>query len=260
MTTPLAATVRGEGGAPIVLIHGLTFSSRTWDPIADRLAARHRVIAVDLPGHGDSGGSAADINAVGERLQVTLDRLDVERPVVVGHSAGAMTALGFAAGHPVSGVVNVDQPLLVGPFAGMLQQLADQLRGPNFEQAFAPFEQSIGIAQLPAGERERVGATRRVRQDVVLDSWHLPMTTPPDELQAMVDGMLAAVDAPYLYVAGNELPPPVSAHLQSHLRRLQVVTWPGTGHLVHLVEPERFAALVSEFADESAAIAASKDL
>lgn len=259
MAAPLAATVRGDG-PPIVLIHGLTFSSRTWDPIADRLAERHRVVAVDLPGHGESRGSAADLRVVVDRLQATLNELDVEQPVVVGHSAGALTALGFAANQPVRGVVNVDQPMLVGPFAAVLQQLAEQLRGPRFEQAFAPFEQSIGVDQLPAGERDRVAATRRIRQDVVLDHWHLPMTTPASELQAMVDDMLAAVDAPYLYVAGNELPAPVSAHLQSHLRRLQIVASPGTGHLVHLMEPERFATLVSDFADESQAAGSSKRL
>lgn len=55
----LATDDRGTGPA-IVLLHGLTFSRRTWDPITALLTDRHRVVTVDLPGHGDSTGSAAD--------------------------------------------------------------------------------------------------------------------------------------------------------------------------------------------------------
>jgi pimeloyl-ACP methyl ester carboxylesterase len=244
--TPLAVTDIGRG-APIVLIHGLTFSGHTWQSIADMLSGRHRVIAVDLPGHGDSGGSAADPGLVVARLHHTLTQLRVEAPVVVGHSAGALAAIGYAANHQVGGVVDVDQPLLVAPFAAMLQQLAPQLRGPNFELAFAAFEQSIGVDRLPASERERVSASRQVRQDLVLDHWHMPMTTAPEQVQATVDGLLDAIDAPFLYVAGEEVPAPIRDHLEAHLQQPRIVTWPSNGHLVHLAEPQRFASLLSAF-------------
>jgi len=249
----LAVDDRGNGPA-IVLLHGLTFSRRTWTPISDALLPRHRVITVDLPGHGESDGSAADPRAVVDRLHATLETLRVHRPVVVGHSAGALMATGYASSYPTSGVVNVDQPLIVAPFAALVQQFAAALRGPDFQAAFAPFERSIGVDRLPEPERTRVARTRDIRQDVVLDHWQLPLMTQPDALQATVDAMLDTISVPYLYVGGEELPPPVGEHLQVHLQRLQIEIWPGLGHVVHLAEPKRFASLVTDFA---AAVAAS---
>lgn len=188
---------------------------------------------------------------MGERLHLTLTQLRVEQPVLVGHSASGILATGYAANFPVRGVVNVDQPLLVAPFAGMLQSIGEQLRGPGFGQAFAMFEQSIGLERLPEPERARAEGTRRVTQELVLDHWTLPLTTPPPALQAMIDGFLDVITAPYLFLAGEELPPPVRAHLEAHLAQLEIVTWPGTGHLPQLVDPAGFARLISEFASRS---------
>jgi N-formylmaleamate deformylase len=188
------------------------------------------------------------VDALGERLHVTLARLGVERPVLVGHSAGAITVSGYASAYPTCGVVNVDQPMTVAPFAALLQQLEAALRGPRFLDAFAPFERAIGVDRLPEPERMRVEATRGVHQDIVLDHWQLPLTTPPDRLQSSVDRMLDAITVPYLFLAGEPPPPSVLEHLRLHLPRLQVVVWPGAGHLVHLAEPDRFATLLADFA------------
>ncbi|WP_460846633.1 alpha/beta fold hydrolase [Nocardioides ultimimeridianus] len=237
-------------GPALVLVHGLTFSRRTWDPVVERLRDRFRCIAVDLPGHGDSTGSGASPSVVVERLHATLAGLGVEEPVVIGHSAGTMTAIGYAAQFPVRGVVDVDQPLVVGQFAGFVRQLGDALRGPDFAGAFAPFEESIGVARLPEPERSRVAGTRRVEQALVLDHWHTPLTMPPAEMQALVDGLLDAVTAPVLYVAAEDPPAPVRDHLADHLDDLELVVMPpGGGHLAHLAEPDRFAEAVAAFAD-----------
>lgn len=248
---PLATSEHGAG-VPIVLVPGLTFTRHVWDPIADRLAEHHRVLAVDLPGHGDSEGSAADPSAVVSRLHATLTGLGVESPVVVGHSAGAMLATGYASAWPVRAVVNVDQPLTVARFAAFVQQQAADLRGPAFDEAFAPFEESIGCARLPQPERDRVEGLRRTRQEVVLDHWHVPLTTAPEELQRTVDAMLEAIPSPYVYVAGDEPPAAVRDHLLTHARRPRIVAWPGGGHLVHLHDPGRFAELVAEVTRETA--------
>lgn len=243
---PLGYDDTGAGPA-LVFVHGLTFSRHTWDPIVALLRDRFRCIAVDLPGHGDSTGSASDPDGLAQRLHTTLAKLAVRAPVVIGHSAGALHGTSYAANFPVAGVVNVDQPLLVGGFAAMLQQCEGQLRGPEFATAFRPFEDSIGLDLLPEPERSRVATTRRIDQVTVLDHWHLPLTEPPDALQAHVDAMLGAVTAPYVYLGGEEPPGPVRAHLAAHLHAIEFVIWPNHGHLVHLAQPDRFAALITAF-------------
>lgn len=248
MTTGVLACDDVGTGTPLVFVHGVTFTRRTWDPIVDRLSGRFRCLAVDLPGSGESSGSAADPRAVGERLHATLQERDVESPIVIGHSAGAMTATGYAAMFPVAGVVNVDQTVLVAPFAGFLQQLAPALRSEDFDTAFAPFRESMGVDQLPEPERSRVLSTQQIEQQVVLDHWTGPLTMSPLALQSMVSDLLDSVSAPYLWIAGHELPAADRQFLLDHVSHAQIEEWPGLGHMVHLAAPDRFAERMAAFA------------
>ena len=87
-------TGRGE---PLVLLHGQGLSRRSWDPVVEGLAAHHDVIAVDLPGHGDSPrqprgtGSAPHDMAVA--VAELLDELGLPTAHVAGNSSGGWVAL-----------------------------------------------------------------------------------------------------------------------------------------------------------------------
>lgn len=89
-------------GPAIVAIHGLTSNHTVWYPIADVLEGRHRLLAYDLRGRGDSekpptgyslGEHAADLLGL-------LDRLGLPRAIVMGHSLGAHIGVRFASLHP----------------------------------------------------------------------------------------------------------------------------------------------------------------
>ncbi|GAC1610970.1 MAG: alpha/beta fold hydrolase [Mycobacteriales bacterium] len=244
---PLAHLDTGGDLPSIVLIHGMTFSKETWNPIVDRLRDRFRCLAVDLPGHGGSTGSGADPQAVVARIHATVEARAVTRPVIVGHSAGALHATGYGATHDTTGVVNVDQPLRVGPFAGFVQQLAPALRGPEFINAFVPFAASIGVGRLPEPERQRVLSTQRIDQQLVLDHWCKPLTESPTDLQGELDALLDRVTVPYLWLAGGPIEPADRAHLLAHVAQGQIESWSHLGHLAHLAEPDRFTERVSRF-------------
>lgn len=231
----------------IVFIHGMTFSSQTWDPIVDRLRDRFRCLAVDLPGHGGSTGSGADPQAVLARIHATVVANETVRPVVVGHSAGALHASAYAAAHDTAGVVNVDQSLRVGPFAGFVQHLAPALRGPDFATAFEPIAASIGVRRLAEPEQERVLTTQRIDQQLVLDHWCKPLTESPTELQAEIDALLDRVTVPYLWLAGAPVDAADRDHLLAHVAQAHIETWSNLGHMAHLAEPDRFADRVSQF-------------
>ncbi|MCY0904733.1 alpha/beta fold hydrolase [Arthrobacter sp. H14-L1] len=231
----------------IVFIHGMTFSKETWDPIVDRLRDRFRCLAVDLPGHGGSPGSGADPQAVIARIHATMVASAVVRPVVVGHSAGALHATAYAAFHDTAGVLNVDQPPRVGPFAGFVQQLAPALRGPDFVKAFEPFVASIGVGRLPEPERTRVLMTQRIDQQLVLDYWSQPLIETPADLQTGIDLILDRVKVPYLWLAGGLVDDADRDHIMAHVPQARIETWSDVGHMAHLAEPDQFAARVSEF-------------
>src|SRR4029079_3656845 len=90
-------------GPPILLVHGLLDSSRTWRKLAPVLAIGHKVIAPDLLGHGDSDGPHdVDYSLGGHAgmLRDLLDALGEERGTVGGHSLGGGIAMTFAYHYP----------------------------------------------------------------------------------------------------------------------------------------------------------------
>ena len=95
-----------EAGDPtlpvLLLIHGITSSSATWDPVIPALAEHAHVIAPDLLGHGDSDKPRGDysLGAFAGTLRDLLHHLGLERVTVVGHSLGGGVAMQFAYQHP----------------------------------------------------------------------------------------------------------------------------------------------------------------
>ncbi len=105
--------VRGEG-EPVLLLHGNAVTQGDFEAsgLVDQLAQHHRVIAFDRPGFGHSTrprGRRWTPEAQAELLHRALQALDIERPVVLGHSMGALVALALALNHPdsVAGLVLV---------------------------------------------------------------------------------------------------------------------------------------------------------
>src|SRR5207245_7100211 len=89
----------GAQGPPIIFVHGLTANAFCFQSFADELASNHRVFAYDLRGRGDSDkpetGYSIPIHVAD--LAELIDELDLDRPVIAGHSSGAFIALYFAA-------------------------------------------------------------------------------------------------------------------------------------------------------------------
>ena len=107
-TPPRSKTIHGAAyvdageGEPVVLIHGVGLRLEAWAPQIESLAATHRVIAVDLPGHGASSpiGNGSGLAAFVDWLTTTLDDLSLDSVNVAGHSMGALIAGGCAVTAP----------------------------------------------------------------------------------------------------------------------------------------------------------------
>jgi pimeloyl-ACP methyl ester carboxylesterase len=120
----LGYTSTGNGVPPLVLIQGLTYDSRMWEPTVEILKAKYRCISIDLPGRGKSAPFATyDMQSVTRALS-----MGVSSPVMVGHSMGAIFAAFYAGTYPTTGLVTVDQRLNVKPFVQRIQSIRDQLR------------------------------------------------------------------------------------------------------------------------------------
>src|SRR4051812_41314526 len=84
-------------GRPLVLLHGLPFARRMWDPLLELLPDRQRAIALDLPGHGGSPPlSEPGLAPVVEAIHEAVLEAGLDRPIVVGHSIGGPLATVYA--------------------------------------------------------------------------------------------------------------------------------------------------------------------
>jgi pimeloyl-ACP methyl ester carboxylesterase len=237
-----------DGRPPLVLLHGLSFDHSMWGPALEqleRIDPGRRALAFDLPGHGSSSTSESyGVERVAELVHDAVDAAGLDRPVVVGHSLAGIVASIYASEHPTRGVVNVDQPLHVAPFAGFLQSIAEQLRGTAFPDMWGHFLASMHIEQLPPSAQELVRTTSNPRKDLVLGYWQEVLDRPVSELVELTDAGLATLRAqgvPYLFVSGDEPDDEYRTWLEERLPQVEIMVLPGSGHFPHLAHPDRFA-------------------
>jgi len=160
---------RGEG-PPVVLVHGnvVTAEDYVMSGVFDRVAQRHRVIAFDRPGFGYSErphGSMWTAAQQADLLREAFARLGIEKPVVAGHSWGAIVALELALSHPdaVSGLallagyyqtaIRFDVPLVAPPAIPILGDVLRYTVSPLVGAALLPLNLKAMFAPLPVPDR-----------------------------------------------------------------------------------------------------------
>ena len=119
----------GSGEPALLFIHGWTCDHTHWRYQVPHFAKRHRVIAVDLRGHGESDKPDQDytVDAFVDDIAWLLRELGVESPVVIGHSMGGTIAMNLARKHTglVRAIVMIDSP--IAPLTDHLNPLVEQL-------------------------------------------------------------------------------------------------------------------------------------
>jgi pimeloyl-ACP methyl ester carboxylesterase len=131
----------GPREAPaLLLIHGSASSTRSWGLLVPMLTKSHRVIRIDLLGHGRSAKPADRSYAIpdqGRRVGVVLDRLGVKDAIVVGHSSGGVVATALAEQRP-----------------DLVTALALINTGPSLDAFIAPESAAIGPSQWPPTDEQ----------------------------------------------------------------------------------------------------------
>lgn len=229
--------------SPIVLVHAFGSSSRAWAPQIQGLGERHRVVAPDLPGHGDAGGPFTLERAVAS-VRAAIDEAGGEAHVV-GISGGAVVALLIGLEHPahVAGLV-LSAGVAHAPRSFALQRamtrilpepvLTRVLRGP-FSGGRAQYATTAAEDFGRCGKRTFVAALREL---------------------AEVDlrPRLIEVAVPALVLCGSKdranIPP--SRELAAGIPAAELQIVPGVTHIWNLQQPEVFNRTVAEFVDRAA--------
>ncbi len=239
----IAYDITGHGPL-VVFVHGLASLRQTWDPVSTLLAEQFTCARLDLRGHGASSraGEYSMVSLVGD-VRAVVEAVALGEPAIVGHSLGASIGAVYAAAHGARAVVCVDQSLRFGEFARLVQARADDLRGPHTMQAVLSIDRALKLEPYTGVENieRRVLAFPR---EVVLGIWEELLNTPPERLTTIAEAILPRIAAPLLSLHGSPPPPDYAAWLTDRVRGARVEIWDGTGHMLHLVDPERFATRV----------------
>lgn len=229
-----------------MLAHGFTQTARCWGPVADIWAANHEVLAVDLPGHGESAALRADLESTGALLGATGGPA-----TYLGYSFGARVALHLALGQPEL----VDALVLISGTAGIedpVERAARREADEALAATTAPVSSFIARwTQLPlfAGiPTEALAIDERCSNtpDGLASSLRLCGTgtqTPLwDRLSTLTMPvlLLTGADDEKFTSFGRRMAEAIGPNARHHIV-------PGCGHTPHLQEPRLVASVAEEF-------------
>jgi pyruvate dehydrogenase E2 component (dihydrolipoamide acetyltransferase) len=240
----------GRDGDVVLLIHGYGGDRNSWLFVQDRLAAQHRVYALDLPGHGSSAKDVGDgsIATLTDSVLGVLDAIGAERAHLVGHSLGGAVAAAAAARSPG----RVCSLTLIAP-AGFGPQInAGYLRG--FADAQTRRDLKPVVSQLFADESL---VTRRLVDDLLaykrLDgadaALHVLLGTLLDGDEQRADSAAAlaatggAVPVAVVWGLADRVIP--AAQAESVAGAVSYLL-DGAGHMPHMERPARVQAAIEE--------------
>ncbi len=261
----------GGAGPPLVLVHGWTGAAANWIELAPRLAARHRVLVPDLPGHGGSAPlpAAPNLDAYADRVRLVVEREEMLPAPLVGHSLGGVVALRLALRHPgdvtavvLAGAAGISTSTRRAEFwisfLGLTRpgKLLARARGPIARHgllrrlAFNPFTVADPVALSPDAVHGLLGETR-MHADVRSAGRALIRADPREDL----DG----VRCPCLVLWGaSDLQVPIDDAFE-YARRLRAPlrTIADCGHLLIVERPDACRDAIEEFLHSVAALRAS---
>ena len=242
----------GPGSSSVVLVHGITESAASFDPVTALLVESHDVITMDLRGHGESETARRyDLEVMAGDVIAVIAAAGLEAPHLIGHSLGGAVVSAVGGVANVASVVDIDQSLQLHGFKEMLSPAEPMLRDPDqYRQVVDTMLHALQGDLLPAAERERINAGRRVDQDVILGVWDVILTQPVDEISLTVEMALAGYSkshTPYLALFGIDPGDDYGAWLSDRIEGALIDVWTDHGHYPHLVEPQRFVNTVERF-------------
>jgi pimeloyl-ACP methyl ester carboxylesterase/quercetin dioxygenase-like cupin family protein len=253
----LAVDVEGDG-SPLVLIHGLGLSGELWNRFGATLGSHYRVLRVHLRGAPRSRElerTELSLERWADDLGAALDALDVQRPVIVGHSLGATIALKFALERPdrARALVLIGTEANLSNLAPRMLSSAEQIesgglrawidevwaKNPPFSEASLRRDPTIlDEYRRLLLENDSVDYVRQCRAIASAED---------------LSGRLGELVPPALIVVGvrdDRTLPEHGRELASGIRSARLVEFADVGHTVPLEAPEQTAAAVDAFVDE----------
>lgn len=242
----VAYAAKGDpAGLPLVLLHGITDSHRSFAPLMAELPDSVRAIALTARGHGDSDkpGGRYGLDMFAADVAAALDALRLPSAVILGHSMGSMVAQRFAIDHPgrvrglaLAGAMSVLKG--VEEVEALHREAIVPLKDPVPRELAVEFQQSTLTHPVPPAFFEMVvGESLKVPARVWREAFK-------GLLEADLASDLARITAPTRLFWGDldkYATRPAQELLLSSVRGSSLVTFEGHDHALHWEAPARFA-------------------
>jgi pimeloyl-ACP methyl ester carboxylesterase len=255
---PIPVTDEGQGPA-VLLLHSGSADRSSWARVAAALAGRFRVLRFDRwtyrDGHADPAPAGAETMAAEVADVLAVVAAAGERPLLVGHSSGAVVALESALADPSAfrAMVLYEPPVAVDePLGGdTLRRARAALDAGDPDRAI-----TIHMREIAGAGRPMVAALRRLPPVWQVIRGHAAAQITDDEAIESLGvglGRYARLDLPVLLLGGGRSP----AHMRARLDALaavlprleEVVILEGQGHMANLRAPGEVARVIAAFAD-----------
>jgi pimeloyl-ACP methyl ester carboxylesterase len=233
----LHSSSHGAGPKTVILVHGWTCDDTTWEAQVPALSKQYRVLALDLPGHGQSGSPKDGIFSMelfAKAVEAVRSEAKVEKVVLVGHSMGTPVIVQYARMFPqhIAALVFVDGLVRIGSGAGGAPN-AQQFSGPEGRKARENMIRGMFSASTTPAMQTHIlnmmlGAPEATAVGAMKATWGFP--SPPNEvIKAPVLGLYAD----HSRLADREF-------MKTTYPNLQYVEIPGTGHFLMMEKADDF--------------------
>lgn len=257
---PIRYQVAGRGEPTLVFVHCGACDLGFWDAQVAHFAQSHRVVTLDLAGHGQSGARRQHwtIPGFGEDVVAVVDALRLKRVVLIGHSLGGPAALEAARRMPdrpaglvfVDTLVDFERRPSAEEIEGM-EAFLKQMQADYKTIIGAYVSQHLFSASTPAAVKERVvAATLAAPPEIGVGAARASVLYDP--LPA-----LREIKAPIRAVNSDLFPTNVEGN-RKHVPGYQVAIMKGLGHYPMLEQPEAFNTLLAQALRELAAAAGQR--
>lgn len=242
----------GTEGVPVIFLHGLSDSWRSYELVLPHLPGSVRAFALSQRGHGDSDRPADGYSAseLARDVAAFMDGVGIERAVIVGHSMGSHIAKRFVLDYPERALGLV----IIGTFHRFrgnpgVEDLSDAVvkMSDPVDPAFALEFQQSTIAK---------GVPTEYLDTVVEESLKVPARVWRAAIDGLIEddhaGEISRIKTPTLIVWGDQdlfCPREDQDALTEAIAGSKLLIYSGVGHAVHWEEPERFAADLAKFID-----------
>ena len=244
---PISFQVKGSGTPALVFVHGWCCDKSYWDAQVAHFSKKHKVVAIDLAGHGESGlgRKVWTMAAFGEDVVAVADKLGLDRMVLIGHSMGGAVILEAARRMPerVIGLVGADT----------FNNVEVNFTQDQVDEWFAPFRADFATATAnlvrtmftPASDSalvEKIAADMSAAPaEVGLGAFEESLDFHNNEITQA----LREVKAPVRCINSEKYPTNVEAG-RRHASSFEAVFMSNVGHFVMIEDPETFNRLLEE--------------